>query len=743
MISLAKSQRRPHLQQLLLPFLTLLFSLTNPAYVLATASCSLTYNLQADLTQDIPEPATNADFMEFAWNHFLALNAPSVGGQISVTGDNVPLWTQWSSTADMLNQTNPGPSGSRYYPAACKSIADYQNYRVLQQVGKADDSFLEAQKGGLSDHPVIDSAGHFLRYEILLSPAMYNEVLAKKWNDPAVLADLNTNILFSCGDVSKDTGGGDPANPNMGAIVLKVAWREGNAPEIDATSFHMENLLIYTPNYRNSTKKDTCELKPMAMVGMHMGHKTVKQPNWIWATYEHTENALDCTQTIPAGNFSGASVNTNCPDDPSNAISSLNPNNCGEAGNEACAPCNTAPAMNGIGECVNPFSDPDAKDGWCLDLPPNPVGGISQLCRQVPVAHGYCSTNVGTQCTDDSDCATGASCLQSYPAANDQNTACHAAITSAPGANDKSPWQQYQLISAHWEANSYSSCQNAAQVITAKPDSQPINQQFIREQVVLATDSSGNVTQQRPILGNTSMESYDRANCIACHTRSYLDGACSNDSSTMCSTDSDCSSGGTCTQYNTDLMYFLKLEVAQPPTLQLTGSSFFFLQHQDEGDAKPISYLELRAESENVVAGAKESRDDPRCNGDANGTVKASLRFQSDDISLFNGNLNLPCQGWQLQSTAENDTYTYSDPEQLWGLCTSVVLHEGRSVKAICYTHKLGYSSGQGKVNVMLVTGRLRHCADYDNGPQPRQQRGRLNTVISSNNQRPDSCPAL
>jgi len=739
MMSLLKSA--PHnKQQLLFFILTLLFSLITPSYVYAAASCSLTYNLQADLTQDIPDPATDANFMEFAWNHFLALNAPSVGGQINVTGDNVPQWSQWSSTADMLNQTNPGPSGSRYYPAVCQSIANYQNYRALQQVGKADDSFLEAQSRGLSNHPVIDSAGHFLRYEILLSPAMYNEVLAKKWNNPTVLADLNTNVLFSCGDVSKDTGGGDPANPNMGAIVLKVAWRDANAPGVDDTHFHMEKLLVYSPNYRNSSQKDTCELKPMAMVGMHMGHKTVKQPNWIWATYEHTENALDCTQITP-GTHSG-SVNTHCPDDPANITSSLNPNNCGEAGNETCAPCNKPPAMNGIGQCVNPFSDPNGKDGWCLDLPPSPVGGLSQLCRQIPVAHGYCSSDVDTQCTDDSDCATGASCLQSYPAANDQNTACHTAIATAPGANDKSPWQQYLLISAHWEGNSYSTCQNAAQVITAKPDSQPINQQFLREQVVLATDTNGTVTQQRPILGNTSMESYDRANCIACHTRSYLNGVCSNDSSTVCSTDSDCSSGGTCTQYNTDLMYFLKLEVAQPPSLQVTGSSFIFIQHQDEGDLNPATFLELRAESDNVVAGAKESQDDPRCNGDANGTVKASLRFQSDHIDIFNGNLDLPCQGWTLQSTPENDTYTYSDPGKLWGICTSVILQEGSNVKATCSTHALPYSKGQGKVSVTLVTGRLRHCADYDNSGA-KKRRGTFNYVISSNNERPDSCPVL
>jgi hypothetical protein len=42
-------------------------------------------------------------------------------------------------------------------------------------------------------------------------------------------------------------------------------------------------------------------------------------------------------------------------------------------GNEACADCNKPPAMNGIGECVNPFSDPDGKGGWTYLLIPSVV----------------------------------------------------------------------------------------------------------------------------------------------------------------------------------------------------------------------------------------------------------------------------------------------------------------------------------------------------------------------------------
>lgn len=80
MITLPKSGSR-FKHPLFYSILALLFSLSTPNYVTAAASCSLTYNPQADLTQDIPSQATDADFMELAWNHFLALNAPSVEGK--------------------------------------------------------------------------------------------------------------------------------------------------------------------------------------------------------------------------------------------------------------------------------------------------------------------------------------------------------------------------------------------------------------------------------------------------------------------------------------------------------------------------------------------------------------------------------------------------------------------------------------------------------------------------------------
>ncbi|MBM4247384.1 MAG: hypothetical protein FJ148_26945 [Deltaproteobacteria bacterium] len=144
-------------------------------------SCSLEYVLPADLPQPLAQ-ATQADFEQNSWQTFLALNAPEVGGRIARDGDNPTQWSRWSSSVDLI-ECNLDPtgcacpdgdcsrSGSRYLPPECRAVAGHESLRVLDNIDKADDAFLEAKTGGLSNTPVLDSQGHFLRYEILVSPA--------------------------------------------------------------------------------------------------------------------------------------------------------------------------------------------------------------------------------------------------------------------------------------------------------------------------------------------------------------------------------------------------------------------------------------------------------------------------------------------------------------------------------------------------------------------------------------------
>lgn len=466
------------------------------------AKCSLEYDLPADIGVTLPSDTAQQSFDELSWRTFLALNAPAVGGRVNRKGDNDPQWRTWSSTVDLIECQRdatgcvcPGgdcnQSGARSYPAECRAIPGHEQYRVISMVSKVDDDFLEAQTGGLSNSPLLDSEGNFLQFEILVSPAAYDFVVASNYTDENVLNTLTTPVVFPCGIASYT--GGDPANGEMGAIIVKNAWMQLGARR--HRHFHTEDILIYTPANRSSTGVPSCRLEKMALVGMHIAHKTVSQPPWIWSTFEQAFNAPECESLPPSGNQQGSGPSTACPAKVRRDFN-FYPKKCSERGSDpgACQTCNATPVSNAPGCTTGAPGD----TSWCLDQPPNPVAGISRLCRQVPIK-------------------------QNYPTAHRLNRAC------ARKLGGRSVWRRYQLVSTQWYNAPSTSCQNGAA-------SQMRN--LIQPQV----DFSAVGASSRPFLANTSMESYVRSDCLGCHAKSTVDGT----SSTV----------------STDLMYWLQLEVA-------------------------------------------------------------------------------------------------------------------------------------------------------------------------------------
>lgn len=463
-------------------------------------SCSLSYDLPGDVGISLPTTDAQGYFDELSWSTFLAINAPEVGGEVSTDGDNRTQWQDWSSTVDLIQcQVDPQScgcppggcvSGDHFYPPECQEIPDFQNYRVLDQLSKVDDSFLQAANGSLSNDPLIDSLGKFVRYEIQLSPATYDFIVENRYFDESVLAAITEPVVFPCGEESYT--GGDPADPRVGGIVLKNAWMELGTR--DARRYHTEDLLVYNPAFRNSTGVASCEIKTMALVAMHINHKTTKQPNWIWSTFEHQRNAPDCTSLPPPGDEKGTGPSTGCP---TSVSFDYNFNNqlCSLWGDpDLCQTCNAAPVSNAPG-CDNPDVEDDVS--WCLDQPPAKQAGLSQLCRQVPVA-------------------------DNYPTAQASNKACGRAL------GWKSAWWNYQLVSTQWSNFASDTCQNA---------SADTDRTLIEPQVAI----SGFGEPTRPFLANNAIESYTRSNCIGCHLRATVDGTKNTPS--------------------TDLSYWLQLEV--------------------------------------------------------------------------------------------------------------------------------------------------------------------------------------
>jgi len=195
----------------------------------------------------------------------------------------------------------------------------------------------------------------------------------------------------------------------------------------------------------------------------------------------------------------------------------------------SCAACNTGPTSNDPGNvCVNPTTP--GLDGWCLDQPPAASAGKSKLCRQVAVI-------------DDPLAPLPDPLPDNYPQAAVWNHRCATALT-ADGPN---VWSNYMLISGQWlkgsalpappEPPALPSCINVAEVVTPNLGGGPVNQAAIVPHVTI----EGGAT--RPFLGNTSMESYDRSNCLGCHAKAVV------------TNDKD-------DKISTDFMYWLSLEVA-------------------------------------------------------------------------------------------------------------------------------------------------------------------------------------
>jgi hypothetical protein len=123
----------------------------------------------------------------------------------------------------------------------------------------------------------------------------------------------------------------------------------------------------------------------------------------------------------------------------------------------------------------------------------------------------------------------------------------------------------------------------------------------------------------------------------------------------------------------------------------------------------------------NLASPARGSADDPRCNGDPSGTVKASLRFFSDDSGADSDTLGLPCERWRAIGPDSEDPlatqgYEYKDRDLESGRCTTVVLKRTKLLKAQCreLPYDLVPGVDQGTVHAVLTLGQMQLCASFD-----------------------------
>lgn len=275
-----------------------------------------------------------------AWNTFIALSWPASGRQNGVpdrqnliggiaggggiggdpgqpTGPTV--WETYKDAKDIFLNPPDKPSSfdaAESIPDACKGIA-LQNAgaarRTMTMVTKTSEVLREVRQA-FTMAPLIDLNGELVRYEVKVNEVYYDFIVDHGYydsrNQPA-------------GGVNFPEGAND--KNGIGAIRVKAAWKVMSKPGAkfpdDPKRFYTTDALIYD----EATK--TCSKQTMGLVGLHIVQKTERFPRYIWATFEHIDNA-PTDEEVKSGaaakkkwNFydpnSKAAWNQKPPDDPS------------------------------------------------------------------------------------------------------------------------------------------------------------------------------------------------------------------------------------------------------------------------------------------------------------------------------------------------------------------------------------------------------------------------------------------
>jgi hypothetical protein len=211
----------------------------------------------------------------YGWQLFVALNwpaksagEPDPGKSFGDPGEyaNV-VWQSYKSAFEIFGDTEPTPWGTE------KPFELQLNSAVIPE------TFLKADLQ--SDHNwLTDQDGEVVRYEIRINKDEFGYIIKNDlWNQEGLFKAVTTTGI----DLpSQKSEFGD-----VGAIEVKAAWRI--IPEARRSYFEQNyktaHAKVYDPASREWKDRD------VALVGMHIIKKTPHSPQWVWATFEHKDNA--------------------------------------------------------------------------------------------------------------------------------------------------------------------------------------------------------------------------------------------------------------------------------------------------------------------------------------------------------------------------------------------------------------------------------------------------------------------
>lgn len=239
----------------------------------------------------------------FAWQEFVALNWPTDSSHgFGDPGDLTPVQWETYMPRDVLFQPNGVAPPSWGTLVSGKYAALFKSQRLLMSPGKTKLLTFTSKFDGQDTINGLDFGqaapfnapnwlgaqnGTNVWYEIMLNKDYYDFIVRTQYYNAAVQHDsakAGIPLNFPQGKY----------NGPVGAIELKAAWMEVDNPSsakwkryklseatvLDATTGKLRNTMV-------------------ALVGLHIFHKTTLQPTWVWATFEQVDNVPDNSGNTP------------------------------------------------------------------------------------------------------------------------------------------------------------------------------------------------------------------------------------------------------------------------------------------------------------------------------------------------------------------------------------------------------------------------------------------------------------
>ncbi len=281
------------------------------------AACPPPPNVQAQpIPADVCTPAPGQPpqipaFGTLAWQTFKMLVWPALANQRGVPNMAEPITdmagprvfesykADWETLQPGYAKPSPGDSHAVAHNPCANHVslgpqdivlAAFAKFDNLQEVG-------DSRFGNL----LVAQNNTYVRYEIAYSPSEFDLILRNGLYNPA---NLPPATLPAGQSIPKATNAPD------GAITVKSAWIEMTPAPANASHFYTRMAWLQDP------QTQTCRQARVGLVGLHIVRKTPSRPQWVWASFEQTDNVPDPDQPADSKGYTFNNGDPNQPMQP-------------------------------------------------------------------------------------------------------------------------------------------------------------------------------------------------------------------------------------------------------------------------------------------------------------------------------------------------------------------------------------------------------------------------------------------